>query len=402
MPEERVCPAQPLRTGDQASESCQNDASGIQPPLPSDGRRPLWPGDTRLGGDIQTPRITNANTGTLSGGRGRSPRSGRADGGPVGETGGAERHGGPSFDRQVAPGGYCWWYVDALSEDRKRGLTIIAFVGSVFSPYYAWSGWRDPYNHCAMNVALYEKGRDRWAMTERNDRSLVRDPDRIAIGRSSMNWSGDGLQIDIDEWTAPIPYRLRGAVRLRFEAIADRGYRLAADGGHVWRPIAPRASCEVDFGKGATSWRGEAYFDSNWGNEPLERRFRAWNWSRAHLADGDTVVHYDVAARHEPERSLALRFDRSATAEDIPSPSVNEMRPTFWRMRPRARGSADETPRLVRTLEDSPFYARSHLTGVVDGAPADIMHEALSLDRFRHPVVRMMLPFRMPRLVGRR
>ncbi len=41
---------------------------------------------------------------------------------------------GPDFGQAVAPGGYAWWYVDALSEDGTKALTIIAFVGSVFSP----------------------------------------------------------------------------------------------------------------------------------------------------------------------------------------------------------------------------------------------------------------------------
>ena len=66
--------------------------------------------------------------------------------------------GGPGFDAAVRPGGYAWWYVDAFSDDGRFGLTIIAFVGSVFSPYYAWRGRRDPLDHCAINVALY--GRD--------------------------------------------------------------------------------------------------------------------------------------------------------------------------------------------------------------------------------------------------
>ena len=44
---------------------------------------------------------------------------------------------GPRFDAAVPPGGYAWWYVDALSDDGRHGLTIIAFIGSVFSPYYA-------------------------------------------------------------------------------------------------------------------------------------------------------------------------------------------------------------------------------------------------------------------------
>ena len=52
------------------------------------------------------------------------------------------------FDEPVAPNGYAWWYVDALSDDGRHGLTVIAFIGSVFSPYYAWArrrGRADPH-----------------------------------------------------------------------------------------------------------------------------------------------------------------------------------------------------------------------------------------------------------------
>ena len=40
--------------------------------------------------------------------------------------------------------GYRWWYVDALSADGRHGITIIAFIGSVFSPFYAWSRRKRP------------------------------------------------------------------------------------------------------------------------------------------------------------------------------------------------------------------------------------------------------------------
>ncbi len=43
----------------------------------------------------------------------------------------------PNFDRPVVPGGYAWWYVDGISADGEDAITVIAFVGSVFSPYYA-------------------------------------------------------------------------------------------------------------------------------------------------------------------------------------------------------------------------------------------------------------------------
>jgi carotenoid 1,2-hydratase len=45
-----------------------------------------------------------------------------------------------------------------LSDDGRHGLTLIAFVGSVFSPYYAWArrrGEAPALNHCSINVALY-------------------------------------------------------------------------------------------------------------------------------------------------------------------------------------------------------------------------------------------------------
>ena len=54
------------------------------------------------------------------------------------------------------------------------------------------------------------------------------------------------------------------------------------------------------------------------------------------------------------------------------------------------------TVRNLRTLEDTPFYARSLLT---DGtqAPGLVIHETLSLDRFGSNWVQSLLPFRMPR-----
>ena len=110
---------------------------------------------------FRRPAARDENAGALSGGGQRASGAGRADGGAIGPAGGAGGDRGPRFDAPVGPGGYAWWYVDAFSEDGQFGLTIIAFIGSVFSPYYAWSGRRDPLNHCAVNVALYgERGAD--------------------------------------------------------------------------------------------------------------------------------------------------------------------------------------------------------------------------------------------------
>ena len=142
----------------------------------------------------------------------------------------------------MGPGGYAWWYVDALSDDGRFGLTIIAFVGSVFSPYYAWSGRADPLNHCAINVALYGPGH-RWAMTERGRGAVTRDARRLGIGPSALSWDGRGLTIDVNEIAVPFPARLRGTVRVEPTCLNDEVFTLDAAGGHIWRPIAPSARC---------------------------------------------------------------------------------------------------------------------------------------------------------------
>ena len=303
---------------------------------------------------------------------------------------------GPRFDIGVAPGGYAWWYVDAMSEDRRHGLTIIAFVGSVFSPYYAWSGRRDPENHVALNVALYGASRG-WAMTERGRGALARTSDRLAIGPSVLGWDGETLEIAIDEVTAPIPSRICGVVRVHAPEPMTIAYPLDPAGRHSWRPIATRAPVEVVLDRPGLSWRGEGYFDHNEGVEPLEDAFDDWQWLRAHRRH-DTVVFYEGVRADGSTFALGLRIDAAGAAWPVDRPPQVPLPRTAWRMPRTARADAG-TPVLIRkTWEDSPFYARTALSTRLFGEAADAVHESLSLGRLRSPLVRAMLPFRMPRV----
>ena len=65
---------------------------------------------------------------------------------------------------------------------------------------------------------------------------------------------------------------------------------------------------------------------------------------------------------------------------------------------PRAtRSEVEGGAKVAATLEDTPFYARSLLSTKLFGETAPAVHESLSLDRFRTPIVKMMLPYKMPR-----
>ncbi|TXN02087.1 carotenoid 1,2-hydratase [Methylobacterium sp. WL103] len=283
-----------------------------------------------------------------------------------------------------------------MSADGSQGLTIIAFIGSVFSPYYAWDATRNPFEHCAVNVVLYGARENRFCMTERGSKSLSRDANSIRIGPSGMAWDGTALTITLDETTAPIPSRVRGTVKLYPAGITPGPFTLDAHGAHRWWPMAPSSPVEVALDAPAMRWSGTAYFDTNHGDTPLADAFTSWTWCRADLSDGAAIL-YDVRRRDGSGQNLSLRFDRDGTRRDIRPPLAAALPATrFWRV-PRETRSDDGRAELVRTFEDTPFYSRSLLSARLAGEAVRPVHESLSLDRFRNPLVRLMLPFRMPR-----
>jgi carotenoid 1,2-hydratase len=71
---------------------------------------------------------------------------------------------------------------------------------------------------------------------------------------------------------------------------------------------------------------------------------------------------------------------------------------TRWQLPRRTRSEAGQEARLLKTLEDAPFYSRSLIEAGLFGSRAVSFHESLSLDRFRTRWVQCLLPFRMPRI----
>ena len=291
--------------------------------------------------------------------------------------------------------GYAWWYVDALSADGAHGLTIIAFVGSVFSPYYAWArarGRGDPENHVCMNVALDGKPR-RWAMTERGRTTLRRSPREIVIGTSSMRWHGDHLEITIDEPTVPLPGRIRGRVTVTPRVRGTRAFRLDSAGRHLWQPIAPLCDVTVALDSPMLSWTGTGYFDTNRGEEPLEAAFRSWTWTRYATPEGARIV-YDVTERSGTLRPLSLAVDAAGLHVAAP-PAMAKLPRTSWGIERSVPCDASTMPRQTRMMENAPFYARTGVASTLDGREVSGVNESLSLTRAVHPIVRLMLPFKM-------
>jgi carotenoid 1,2-hydratase len=352
-----------------------------------------------MDGVVPSTRIAHPNAGSLSGGGEHASGPGRADGGDLRSLGCRSDDGGFRFDAPVPTDGYAWWYVDAISADGRHGLSIIAFIGSVFSPYYAFSrkrGGADPLNHCAINVAFYSEGRKHWSMTERGRHRLHQTASCLTIGPSMLAWDGNALTIRIDETTVPIPSSLRGTVRVHPKALAKRTFCLDNKGRHCWRPIAPCAHVDVLMSQPSLRWHGSGYVDSNSGVEPIEDAFQSWSWSRTDLRAG-TAVLYDVVPRGGPAGSLALLFDLAGNIEYLDPPPQIDLPATRWNISRQTRAEDAQAVRIVKTLESAPFYARSLISTRMQGQQAFAVHESLSLCRFRSAWVQAMLPFRMPR-----
>jgi len=333
--------------------------------------------------------------------RGEHPsRRGRADGRLVRADRGARGDGAPRFDAAIEPGGYGWWYVDAISKDGQHGLTIIAFLGSVFSPYYKASGRGDPLNHASLNVALYGP-KARWAMTERGHGDVDQSRDTLVLGPSSVRWTGTALEIDIEERDkrlgVPWQRRVRGRIRVHPEALNPVSFALDPAGKHIWHCLAPRARIEVDMQEPGLSWTGRAYLDSNFGAESLEDGFDVWHWSRAHLNEG-AVVCYEGKRADGSHFASAIRFDAYGLPQQVDLPLAAPLPSTRWQMERKTRGDRGHAS-VIKTWEDSPFYARSTLASRLFGEQVVAVQESLDLRRFASPVVQFMLPYRMPRVV---
>lgn len=396
-------PAGALRTDriDLTESNPGHDAAGFRLGLSGNGRSLIRPGLARMDGVLPPSGIADPDSAALSRGGQRPSGTGRADGSDFREARSAGLDAGSRFDRPVPHNGYAWWYVDGLSHDGRYGLTVIAFIGSVFSPYYARArrhGDADPLDHCAFNAVLYGPRGKRWAMTERDRHAISRSETHFQVGNSVMSFDGDALTLFIDETCVPLPFRLRGRIRVDADILGTQNHRIDPDGRHLWRPVMPSARIAVEMSDPQLSWTGHGYFDHNRGSAPLESDFADWTWARFLLTDGSAIL-YDTVPRSSPPVSLALRYRNDGSSESFDAPRPIELSETGWRVARHVR-SESEDQTAIRTLEDTPFYARSIVTARLMGQSVTGMHEALSLDRFVSRWVQALLPFRMPRRRG--
>jgi carotenoid 1,2-hydratase len=272
---------------------------------------------------------------------------------------------------------------------------VIGFIGSVFSPWYAWSGRRDPQNHACINVATYGPG-GRFTMTDRGRAALRQSRDALQVGPSAMRWTGRQLVIEVDEIASlPLVSRVKGTITLTPQAITETEVALTPDNRHLWRPFAPIAHIDVDLTQGHR-WQGHGYFDANFGTAALEADFRYWTWGRFPL-QGRAVCFYDATRMDGSSLALGVEVTPDGQVREITPPPTAPLKRTNWLLKRDTRADAGTTPRQVMPMLDAPFYSRSVVETAIEGERSLGVHEALDLTRFRQPWLKYMLAVRVPR-----
>ena len=272
----------------------------------------------------------------------------------------------------------------------------------MFSPYYARARRRSERvaaaeDHCAVNIALYRPGGDRWALTERGGGALDRSPHRLSIGDSSIAWEEEAIVARFSERCSPFGQPLRGQLRLEPQRWDGQAIALSGDDAHRWWPIAPLARAEVRLDQPALSFSGQAYLDANQGREPLEAGFRRWSWARLSTQDRAVIV-YDAHTQGGARRTLVRRYDSSGLVELSPaSLRLKALRRTGWGLAQERLVDPGSEVEVERALEDTPFYARTSLRASVGGLSGSGVQETLSLDRFQERWVQALLGFRIRR-----
>lgn len=231
-------------------------------------------------------------------------------------------------------------------------------------------------------------------MTERGRKSVDATPHRFVVGPSQMAWDGQKLVVTLKERAAPWPRAIVGRITLTPRFITDCAVALEPTHTHRWWPVAPFADVEVELDKPVSRWQGHGYFDTNAGDAPLEEHFREWDWSRAQGQHASHIL-YDVTGHNGPGLCLGLSIDENGGITEFAPPPKVPLKRAFWGV---DRATRSQRPaELINTLEDSPFYARSLVRSSLNDEQLTSVHETLSLTRFANPLVKFLLPFRMPR-----
>lgn len=286
-------------------------------------------------------------------------------------------------DNLDAPGGFAWWYVDAV-DAAGNGMVCIWAWGLPFLP-----GMRDAPIPArlrpSVNLALYRGGRCVYFLLQE---FLPAEASQDGVGTADPSWSfgastfrstrANGrlhLEARLD---LPVPgsrTRLRGNFTL--EGVHPTwGLRGDAQVPHRWTPLCLPATITVDLTTDdgfSFQLSGRGYHDRNQSTVPLTAiGARSWVWGRVAQPDAE-VVHYllqpDAAEREAVNLALRVGLDGSVRVDEGPGVALRSPRHDLYGVPwHREVQIDDDCIHFLTPVESGPFYLRHPLHDPKTGA----------------------------------
>lgn len=229
-----------------------------------------------------------------------------------------------------APGGYEWWYFDAIDESSGYALVVIFYRGNPFSNRYIRKledennqEAGNPKNFPAISISLYKQGEPiYYSFTEypAQEAEFSLDKPNLKVGNNTLDtdFTDTGIIYTLklnedlpsgDRIRAELNYRGYGKISEDFQENDNHGTE-----GHNWNLVLPKANVEGSINvyrekdlEHTLPFSGRGYHDHNTGKEPMRDEFLDWYWGRYHFSSS-TLVYY-VMNRQEARQYRGWLID---------------------------------------------------------------------------------------------
>lgn len=313
------------------------------------------------------------------------------------------------------PGGYEWWYFDAVSTDGMYSFVIIFYEGNPFSTRYIKAlGQKEgvlpgPSEYPAVSISIYKQGNPiYYSFTEfsvtdctfSGERPFVKaGPHRMESTRAE----GRLLYVLRLDETLPSGDWLRAEIE--FESHLSLALSLGEcekiSAGHCWNLVQPRAEVSGSIRTGTAgigardrtiAFRGRGYHDHNSGEEPMDNEFANWYWGRFHF-DYATLIYYVMNGKNKQQRQqqawlidtagrkMVDKFDHI----DISDKSLSIFGLHSARMLNFQAEGAEVHVQQSQKLDNGPFYQRFRSEGFLRLTQSGVVESVRGITEYLCP-----------------
>lgn len=286
----------------------------------------------------------------------------------------------------IPPGGYEWWYFDAIDESTGYALVVIFYRGNPFSNRYIrqlkddnWGEDAWPSKFPAISISLYRDNEPVfYSFTEYppGESEFLTDKPAVTVGDNRLEADLSGSEM---KYKLTLNEELPSGDKLMAELTFNSSLRLEDDfgeqadssnPGHTWNLVMPRAGVEGSFSVYRSSQlthssrlNGLGYHDHNTGYEPMKDEFRDWYWGRYHFASA-TLLYYVMNRKNSRQyRGWLIESEKGNELQNFKNIELKDIGISIFGLQVARKlvlgsGSIRAVVQQTHSLDNGPFYRR--------------------------------------------